>query len=79
MGSSMENRSAQFDTSQPGIRQLQSWIRSRTNLVVQLMEGTSVTGVPRWVDGEYLALEPAGAEELVLVSRQAIALIRALV
>jgi host factor-I protein len=75
----MENRSAQFDTSQPGIRQLQSWIRSRTNLVVQLMEGTSVTGVPRWVDGEYLALEPAGAEELVLVSRQAIALIRALV
>ncbi len=78
MGSSMENRAAPFDTSQPGIRQLQSWIRSRTNLAVQLLDGTTLTGVPRWVDADYLALEPCSGGELVLVNRVAIALLRAL-
>ena len=79
MGSGMDNRAAQFDTSQPGIRQLQSWIRSRSNLAVQLLDGTSLTGIPRWVDADFVALEPANGGELVLVNRQAIALLRALV
>ena len=78
MGSSMENRGSQFDTSQPGIRLLQSWIRSRTNLAVQLLDGSSVNGITRWVDGEYLALEPEAGGELLLVARQAMALIRPL-
>ena len=78
MGSSMENRGSQFDTSQPGIRLLQSWIRSRTNLAVQLLDGSSVNGIPRCVDGEYLALEPEAGGELLLVARQAMALIRPL-
>ena len=79
MGSGMDNRAAQFDTSQPGIRQLQSWIRSRSNLAVQLLDGTNLTGIPRWVDADFVALEPAHGGELVLVNRQAIALLRALV
>ena len=78
MGSGMDNRAAPFDPSQPGIRQLQSWIRSRTNLAVQLLDGTNLTGVPRWVDADYLALDPTGGTELVLVNRHAIALLRAL-
>ena len=78
MGSSMENRGSQFDTSQPGIRLLQSWIRSRTNLAVQLLDGTSVNGIPRLVDGDYLALEPEAGGEVLLVARQAMALIRPL-
>ncbi|QVV68397.1 hypothetical protein KJJ24_04395 [Synechococcus sp. LA31] len=78
MGSSMENRGSLFDTSQPGIRLLQSWIRSRTNLAVQLLDGSSVNGIPRWVDNEYLALEPEAGGELLLVARQAMALIRPL-
>jgi hypothetical protein len=78
MGSSMENRAAPFDTSQPGIRQLQSWIRSRSNLAVQLLDGTNLTGVPRWVDADYLALDPSSGGEVVLVNRHAIALLRSL-
>ena len=78
MGSNVETRSSQFDTSQPGIRQLQSWIRSRSNLAIQLLDGSSITGIPRWVDLDYLALEPEHGGEVLLVARQAIALIRPL-
>ena len=79
MGSSMEGRAHGFDTSQPGIRQLQSWIRARANLAVQLIEGSTVSGVPRWVDLDYLALQPEHGGEVVLVNRQAIAMIRVLI
>ena len=78
MGSSMENRAPRFDTSQPGVRQLQSWIRERTPLAIQLIDGSSTNGVPRWVDAEYVGLEPANGGELILVARQAMALIRPL-
>ncbi len=78
MGSSMENRAPQFDTSQPGIRQLQSWIRQRTPLALQLVEGTALNGIPRWVDADYIGLEPETGGELILVSRGAIALLRPL-
>ncbi len=52
MGSSTDNRAPQFDTSQPGIRQFQSWIREHTPLAIQLLDGSGVNGVPRWVDAE---------------------------
>lgn len=79
MGSSTGWRPTDLDTSQPGIRQIQAWIRSRVNLVVQLRDGSPVPGIPRWVDTSFLALEQAQTEELVLVNRDAIAVIRALV
>ena len=79
MGSSTGWRPTDLDTSQPGIRQIQAWIRSRVNLVVQLRDGSTVAGIPRWVDTSFLALEQAQSEELVLVNRDAIAVIRALV
>ena len=79
MGSSMEGRASAFDTSQPGIRQIQNWIRQRSSLAVQLIDGSAVNGIPRWVDPDYLALEPATGGDLVLINRAAIALIRSLV
>jgi hypothetical protein len=61
------------------VRQIQSWIRNRSELVVQLRDGSSTSGIPRWVDASFLALQAELGAELVLVNREAIALIRALV
>ena len=79
MSSSTLRRPTDLDTSQPGVRLIQSWIRSRTNLALQLMDGTSISGVPRWIDSDYLGLQSEAATDLMLVNRDAIALIRPLV
>ena len=78
MGSSYEQRPNDLDTSQPGVRQIQAWIRSRATLSVLMLEGSSLSGVVRWVDNEYLGLisEPGG--EVMLLNRHAIAVIRVL-
>jgi hypothetical protein len=47
-------------------------------LSVQLLDGTRLEGVVRWVDCDYLALQPEQDSEPVLLNRQAIALLRAL-
>ena len=70
---------ADLDTSQPGVRQVQAWIRNRANLVVQLQDSTTITGIPRWIDLDFIALQQEIGDELVLISRSAIALMRALV
>jgi hypothetical protein len=79
MGSSSGRRPTDLDTSQPGVRQIQAWIRNGANLVVQLQDGTPVTGIARWVDTNFLAIQQNLGEELVLINRDAIGLIRALV
>ena len=78
MGSSSGRRPTDLDTSQPGVRQIQAWIRSRALLSVQLLDGTRLEGVVRWVDCDYLALQPEQDGEPVLLNRQAVALLRAL-
>ena len=78
MGNLFERRGQELDTSQPGIRQIQAWIRSRALLSIQLLDGTKLEGVVRWVDCDYLALQPEQDSEPVLLNRQAIALLRAL-
>ena len=79
MGSSTGWRPSDLDTSQPGVRQIQTWIRGRANLAVQLRDGSALNGTPRWIDSDFIALQQQPGEELVLISRSAIALIRALV
>jgi host factor-I protein len=79
MGSSSGRRPADLDTSQPGVRQIQSWIRTRANLVVQLQDGSTVSGIPRWIDSTFLALQQDLGEDVLLVNREAIGLIRVLV
>jgi host factor-I protein len=79
MGSSTGPHPGELDTSQPGVRQIQAWIRSRTNLVIQLRDGSSTSGIPRWIDASFVALQQEHGVDVVLVNRDAIALIRALV
>ena len=79
MGSSMERHPPGFDPSQPGVRQLQHWIRHGTSLGIELLSGGTLTGLPRWVDADFLALQTDASSEPVLLSRRAIAVIRALI
>jgi host factor-I protein len=67
-----------FDTSQPGVRQLQAWIRDHTPLAVTLMDGSRIDAQPCWVDGDYLALTLETAPGPQLVSHHAIASLRPL-
>jgi len=75
----MERHPSGFDPSQPGVRQLQHWIRQGTSLGIELIGGTSITGLPRWVDADFLALQTESSGEPVLLNRRAIAVIRALI
>ena len=50
-----------------------------SDFVVVCGDGAALTGTPRWIDTEFIALQQDLGEELVLISRSAIALIRALV
>ncbi|MFZ9463717.1 MAG: Hfq-related RNA-binding protein [Vulcanococcus sp.] len=76
MGSSTERREGDPDISQPGIRQIHGWIRDRSNVSIDLVSGGAINGVIRWVDLQFLAVEPAAGGELLLINRDAIVLIR---
>ncbi|MEN9496169.1 MAG: hypothetical protein EBR33_05925 [Synechococcaceae bacterium WB4_1_0192] len=76
MGSSTERREGDLDISQPGIRQIHGWIRDRSNVSIDLVSGGAINGVIRWVDLQFLAVEPAAGGELLLINRDAIVLIR---
>ncbi|UPH90476.1 hypothetical protein [Synechococcus sp. NB0720_010] len=78
MGSSREWRPGDLDTSQPGVRQIQAWIREQLPLSVQLLNGSSVTGRPLWVDACFLALESEPGTHSLLINRDAIAMLRPL-
>ena len=75
MGSSTERRSGDLDTTQPGIRQIHTWIREQAAIRIELLNGATVCGRLRWVDLQFLAVEPGSGEPLILISREAIALI----
>ncbi|MEY3931074.1 MAG: hypothetical protein RLZZ516_2784 [Cyanobacteriota bacterium] len=76
MGSSTERREGDLDISQPGIRQIHGWIRDRSNVSIDLVSGGAINGLIRWVDLQFLAVEPAAGGELLLINRDAIVLIR---
>jgi len=76
MGSSTERREGDLDISQPGIRQIHGCIRDRSNVSIDLVSGGAINGVVRWVDLQFLAVEPAAGGELLLINRDAIVLIR---
>ncbi len=67
-----------MDPSLPGVRQLQSWIRLRTPLRVQLLDGRELEGELEWQDPEFLALRAAEEQDPTLIRRGAAALIRPL-
>ncbi len=79
MGNLFESRTgASFDASQPGVRTLQAWVRSKNPVNVQLSDGTKLDGVLRWVDAEFLALQPDYEKQPILINRTAVAVIRML-
>lgn len=65
-----------LDPSLPGVRLLQSWIRQRTPLVVQLLDGRQFDGSLDWQDPEFLALRGVEDPQPFLIRRGAVAVIR---
>jgi host factor-I protein len=62
----------------PGVRQLQTWIRLKSAINVQLVDGVQLDGTLLWQDGEFLALQHPQDNEPILIARHAVAVIRAL-
>ncbi len=72
----MENPS--LDSSLPGVRHLQNWIRLRAKIQLQLVDGRSFDGCLDWQDPEFFALRLGGDDGPILIRRAAVALIRPL-
>ncbi len=67
-----------FDPSLPSIRLLQTWIRDQRTLSMDLQDGHRLVGVLIWQDQHYLAVQSSESEDPVLISRQAMLLVRPL-
>ena len=78
MGISRELSPGDLDTSQPGIRQIQAWIKGGLPVSVRLSNGTEVSGRPIWIDGHFFCLEPDQGAPSILINRDAIILLRPL-
>ena len=74
-----ERRTNTLDTTQPGVRHIQSLIRQRTPVSLTLLGGVEVEGVILWQDLSYLAVSQGEARPLTLLNRSALLLLRALV
>ena len=65
-----------MNPSLPGVRLLQSWIRDRRLLSIDVIGQERLEGRLVWQDSEFLALEIDLAAGLTLVSRHQICVIR---
>jgi host factor-I protein len=79
MQSFFENRGTKLDTTLPSVRHIQELIRTRTVVSLSLMSGQEVEGVIKWQDMHFLALRHSANQPLVMVNREAITLLRALI
>ena len=77
MQSFFERRSTTFDTTQPGIRHIQSLIRNRTPVNVLVQGGIELEGTIQWQDMTYLAISQEG-RPLTLVNLAAMITLRPL-
>ncbi|MFN5466235.1 MAG: Hfq-related RNA-binding protein [Cyanobacteriota bacterium] len=78
MQSFFETRGPKLDTSLPSVRHIQELIRTRSVVSLSLIGGQEVEGVIKWQDPQFLAVRLSANQPLVMVSRQAITLLRAL-
>ena len=67
-----------LDPSLPGVRLLQSWIREKNPISVEVLGAERVEGRLVWQDSEFLAIERNAANRLILVSRRQVCVIRSL-
>ncbi len=78
MQSYFERKGPRLDTSLPSVRHVQELIRIRTPVNVVLLSGTELDGIIRWQDNHCIALNVEPGTPLILINRDAIALLRAL-
>ena len=67
-----------LDSSLPGVRLLQSWIRERCPLSIEVLGAERLEGRLVWQDPEFLAIERPGAQRPALIGRRQICVIRPL-
>ena len=78
MGSAFDRTAASLDTSMPGVRQLQAWIRSKQVLGLQLTGGSQLEGSLVWQDLEFYAVRQDPEAPPVRVRRDCVAILRCL-
>ncbi|MFM7732632.1 MAG: Hfq-related RNA-binding protein [Cyanobium sp.] len=78
MQSFFESRGPRLDTSLPSVRHVQELIRNRTVVSVLLRGGQELEGTLKWQDNQFLALRQDSSLPLVLINRDSIAVLRAL-
>ena len=67
-----------LDSSLPGIRLLQSWIREQLPLSIDAVGQERIEGKLIWQDSEFLAIQPPSGGRVLLVNRSQIVVIRSL-
>ena len=77
MGTAFDRTAASLDTSMPGVRQLQAWIRSKQLLSLQVSGGSQLEGTLIWQDLEFYAIRQDPEAQPLLVRRDCVAVLRA--
>lgn len=69
---------AEFETGQPGVRQIQTYIKDQQPVEVKLLTGDVMVGKVRWQDANCLYLYDVEPEAVsMIVWRHAIAYVKA--
>jgi len=77
MQSFFDKRVPRLDTSLPSVRHVQELIRNRTMVQVTMVGGQELVGTIKWQDSDFLALRQDTNMPLVLISRDAMSMLRA--
>ena len=70
--------SSPLDPSLPGVRLLQSWIKDKSPISVDVIGAERIEGRLIWQDSEFLAIERSAGNRPTLVSRRQVCVIRSL-
>jgi host factor-I protein len=79
MQSFFERRGPRLDTTLPSVRHVQELIRNRTVVSLHMLGGQEVEGTIHWQDTQFLGVRQDASLPLVLINRDAIAVLRALI
>lgn len=70
--------SSPLDPSLPGVRLLQSWIRDKSPISVDVIGAERIEGRLVWQDSEFLAIERIAGSRPTLINRRQVCVIRSL-
>ena len=70
---------AGFDPTLPGFRLIQSWMREKCVLSIELVDGRRLDGRLDWQDPQYLALRRDESIDPILIARHAVVTVRPLI